>query len=43
MLEVVVGIILLISMGSCVVKEQCKPDSNGKTYKVCKELFEKVD
>jgi hypothetical protein len=41
MFDFVMGIIILVAVGSCVIQDACVPDKNGKTYKLCNQIFEK--
>jgi hypothetical protein len=37
----VLGVIILFAIGSCTIKEQCKPDKDGNVYTFCNQIFTK--
>lgn len=42
MSDFIIAFIIIFAIGSCKVRKECAPDKEGKTYKWCNHLFEKV-
>ena len=40
-MNIILGLIIVFAIGSCTVKDACKPDDNVGRYKFCSKIFDK--